>query len=302
MGTIIEATATASAHRRPFAPRRAEACRRRRAAVPAARGAGPLTSSTCSSTRASITTSCSTSRRWRRLIQEDIGANPDQQPGAGHGTFSFDVSNGACGLLTGIHLLDGLLASGTANLGMVVASDIDPQPGASEGFDFPAAGGAFLLQLGRLPPRIRRVPVRHLPGVRASVPELRRLERRCPARARPSWPEHPHRRDRRVLRRPGARVRRVDGPGTGRAPRRSTSARSISSWPRHRSRDSPTDWRSGSVSPASGSHRLRMAASVTRTRPRPPSRLSPERSRRRIPSLFVSAGAGITVAAALYRA
>ena len=79
------------------------------------------------------------------LIQEDIGANPEQQIGAGQGTFSFDVRNGACGLLTGIYLVDGLLASGTVQLGMVVASDMDPEPGVSEGFGFPAVGGAVLL-------------------------------------------------------------------------------------------------------------------------------------------------------------
>jgi 3-oxoacyl-[acyl-carrier-protein] synthase III len=79
------------------------------------------------------------------LIQEDIGANLGQAAGAGHGTFSFDVYNGACGLLTGIHLLDGMLASGTVKLGMVVASDMDPEPGVSEGFTFPGVGGAVLL-------------------------------------------------------------------------------------------------------------------------------------------------------------
>jgi 3-oxoacyl-[acyl-carrier-protein] synthase-3 len=64
----------------------------------------------------------------------------------GHGTFSFDVYNGACGLLTGIHLVDGLLASATVKLGMVVASDMDPEPGISEGFSFPGVGGAVLLK------------------------------------------------------------------------------------------------------------------------------------------------------------
>jgi 3-oxoacyl-[acyl-carrier-protein] synthase-3 len=79
------------------------------------------------------------------LIQEDIGANLAQAAGADHGTFSFDVYNGACGLLTGIHVVDGLLASGTVKLGMVVASDMDPEPGISEGFRFPGVGGAVLL-------------------------------------------------------------------------------------------------------------------------------------------------------------
>jgi 3-oxoacyl-[acyl-carrier-protein] synthase-3 len=79
------------------------------------------------------------------LIQEDIGANLGHLAEAGHGTFSFDVYNGACGLLTGIHLVDGMLASGTVKLGMVVASDMDPEPGVSEGFAFPGVGGAVLL-------------------------------------------------------------------------------------------------------------------------------------------------------------
>ena len=79
------------------------------------------------------------------LIQEDIGANLRHPAVAGHGTFSFDVYNGACGLLTGIHLVDGMLASGTVKLGMVVASDMDPEPGVSEGFVFPGVGGAVLL-------------------------------------------------------------------------------------------------------------------------------------------------------------
>ena len=67
----------------------------------------------------------------------------DLEPG--HGTFSFDIANGACGFLTGVYVVDGMLASGTIELGMVVASDMDPQPGISEGFDFPALGGAVLL-------------------------------------------------------------------------------------------------------------------------------------------------------------
>jgi 3-oxoacyl-[acyl-carrier-protein] synthase-3 len=108
MGTIIEATATATAQQRSMAPGALEA-------VDAAA---------------------------RTCLER---ANPRHPPGADHGTFSFDVSNGACGLLTGIHLVDGMLASGTAKLGMVVASDMDPEPGVSRGFGFPAVGGAVLL-------------------------------------------------------------------------------------------------------------------------------------------------------------
>ena len=79
------------------------------------------------------------------LIQEDIGANLQRHPGRGPGTFSFDVRNGACGLLTGIYLADGMLASGAVKTAMVVAADADPDPGVSEGFGFSAVGGAILL-------------------------------------------------------------------------------------------------------------------------------------------------------------
>ena len=78
------------------------------------------------------------------LIQEDIGANPGHPPVAGHGTFSFDLYNGACGVLTAVSLLDGFLASGTIGLGMVVASDAAADHGGA-GARFPAVGGAVLL-------------------------------------------------------------------------------------------------------------------------------------------------------------
>ncbi len=79
------------------------------------------------------------------MIQEDIGANPGHPPRAGaHGTFSFDVANGGCGVLTALELLDGFVRSGTIQTGLVVASDSDP--GQSESFPFPAVGGAMLVR------------------------------------------------------------------------------------------------------------------------------------------------------------
>ena len=38
------------------------------------------------------------------LIQEDIGANLGQPPIGGHGTFSFDLLNGTCGVITAIQI------------------------------------------------------------------------------------------------------------------------------------------------------------------------------------------------------
>ena len=144
MGTIIEASATATAHHRPFAP----------GALKLADAAARLCLERAGRTADELDLLVNAGVYHDKfmnepalasLIQEDIGANPDQQPGAGHGTFSFDISNGACGLLTGIQVVDGMLASGTIELGMVVASDMNPEPGVSEGFTFPAVGGAVLL-------------------------------------------------------------------------------------------------------------------------------------------------------------
>ena len=80
------------------------------------------------------------------IIQEDIGANVGGPARIGHhGTFSFDVLNGACGVLTAAQLVDGFVGHGGARLGMIVAGDADPSPRTSRGFPFTPAGGAMLL-------------------------------------------------------------------------------------------------------------------------------------------------------------
>ena len=79
------------------------------------------------------------------LIQEDIGANLGQPPVGGRGTFSFDLINGTCGVISAIRLEAGLLRSGVIRLGAIVTSDVDPNlkdPGAAF---FRPAGGAMLL-------------------------------------------------------------------------------------------------------------------------------------------------------------
>ena len=78
------------------------------------------------------------------LIQEDIGANPEDPHPDAHGTFSFDISNGTCGALTGLQIIDGFLRSGAVKRAMIVASDADPGAGMSKHFPFAAAGSAIL--------------------------------------------------------------------------------------------------------------------------------------------------------------
>ena len=79
------------------------------------------------------------------LIQEDIGANRGQPPVGGHGTFSFDLANGVCGVITAIQVQASLLRSGIIQHSMIVTSDVGPNlkdPGSAP---FRPAGGALLL-------------------------------------------------------------------------------------------------------------------------------------------------------------
>jgi 3-oxoacyl-[acyl-carrier-protein] synthase III len=79
------------------------------------------------------------------LIQEDIGANLGQPPIGGQGTFSFDLINGTCGVISAIGVETGFLRSGVIRLGAIVASDVEPNlrdPGTAP---FRPAGGAMLL-------------------------------------------------------------------------------------------------------------------------------------------------------------
>ncbi|POY01173.1 3-oxoacyl-ACP synthase [Mycobacterium kansasii] len=78
------------------------------------------------------------------LIQDDIGANPEDPHAGGHGTFSFDIANGVCGVLTALQIVDGFLRTRSINRALIVASDADPGHGMSEHFPFSAAGAALL--------------------------------------------------------------------------------------------------------------------------------------------------------------
>lgn len=78
------------------------------------------------------------------LIQEDIGANPEDPHPGGHGTFSFDVANGSAGMFTGLQVADGFLQAGTIRHALVVASDARPAPRVAPGFPFGATGAAVV--------------------------------------------------------------------------------------------------------------------------------------------------------------
>lgn len=78
------------------------------------------------------------------MIQEDIGANPGHPPHPGeHGTFSFDLLAGSNGVVTAAYVLDGFVASATAKLALIVAGDSPPSPVVR--VPFAPAAGAILL-------------------------------------------------------------------------------------------------------------------------------------------------------------
>ncbi|MGD9618504.1 MAG: 3-oxoacyl-[acyl-carrier-protein] synthase III C-terminal domain-containing protein [Mycolicibacterium sp.] len=78
------------------------------------------------------------------MIQEDIGANPEDPHAGTHGTFSFDIANGTCGVLNALQIVDGFLKSRTIECALVIASDASPGHGMSEDFPFTPAGAALL--------------------------------------------------------------------------------------------------------------------------------------------------------------
>jgi 3-oxoacyl-[acyl-carrier-protein] synthase-3 len=66
------------------------------------------------------------------------------------GTVSFDVNNGGAGFVTAAQLADGFVAAGTSHLAMIVAADADSSPRTSRSFPFTPAGGAVVIAPGKL--------------------------------------------------------------------------------------------------------------------------------------------------------
>ncbi|MFB7977793.1 hypothetical protein [Streptomyces vinaceus] len=83
------------------------------------------------------------------LVQKEIGINldyiADPVPAAG---FSFDLMNGACGVLNAVQLAQSLLDTAGAERVLITAADVHPAGDARLDPDYPYAdlGGALLLQ------------------------------------------------------------------------------------------------------------------------------------------------------------
>ncbi|WP_405604916.1 hypothetical protein OG741_36390 [Streptomyces sp. NBC_01410] len=85
------------------------------------------------------------------LIQKRIGINleylhaPDRRP-----AFSFDLMNGACGVLNAVQAAGALLATGSARRVLVVSADthpsMDPSKAGTADFPYASTGAALLLE------------------------------------------------------------------------------------------------------------------------------------------------------------
>jgi|WetSurMetagenome_2_1015567.scaffolds.fasta_scaffold00125_24 3-oxoacyl-[acyl-carrier-protein] synthase III len=74
----------------------------------------------------------------RKLSKEDEAA-------ANRNIFSFDLSNGGCGWLSAIEIIDGFIQTGQIHHGLVVTADSEPFPGFSENYNFRPAAAAIIL-------------------------------------------------------------------------------------------------------------------------------------------------------------
>jgi 3-oxoacyl-[acyl-carrier-protein] synthase-3 len=85
------------------------------------------------------------------MVQKKIGVNSNKlfafrnRPANCKNTFSFDLNNGGCGLLTGIQIADGFLQTGDIKHAMVITGDSDPFYGFSENFVYEPAAAAMIL-------------------------------------------------------------------------------------------------------------------------------------------------------------
>jgi len=77
------------------------------------------------------------------FIQRDLDANPMSDGKVS--TFSFDIMDGGCGLITGMEIVDGFISSGEIDHGIVITSDVNPSPKHTMGFKFKNSAAAVVL-------------------------------------------------------------------------------------------------------------------------------------------------------------
>ncbi|NBH06076.1 hypothetical protein [Amycolatopsis sp. SID8362] len=80
------------------------------------------------------------------IIQKEVGMSLDYASGpTARPGFSFDLMNGACGLLNAVQIAQASFATGTAEHVLVVSGDVHPSTKDVEGFPYATLGAAMLL-------------------------------------------------------------------------------------------------------------------------------------------------------------
>ncbi|MDH6119826.1 hypothetical protein [Kitasatospora sp. GAS204B] len=89
------------------------------------------------------------------LIQKEVGINLDYLANPGPAAFSFDLMNGACGVLNAVQVAQALLETASCDRVLVTAADVHPGGCAGDDPLYPYAdlGGALLLERGTQPDR-----------------------------------------------------------------------------------------------------------------------------------------------------
>jgi 3-oxoacyl-[acyl-carrier-protein] synthase-3 len=103
------------------------------------------------------------------LIQKRIGINLDYlHATTRRAAFSFDLMNGACGVLNAVQAADALLTTGSARRVLVVSADthpsLDPAKAGTTEFPYASTGAALLLEHTDGPNGFGRIHHRSLPG------------------------------------------------------------------------------------------------------------------------------------------
>ena len=76
------------------------------------------------------------------FIQKKLGINTEFQ---GRRTLSFDIQNGGCGMLNGIHVLTNLISSGRIQAGMVISSEANTDKHPDPNYLYENSGAAVML-------------------------------------------------------------------------------------------------------------------------------------------------------------
>ncbi len=79
------------------------------------------------------------------MIKDEETSLSNQKDDENNRTFAFDLLNGGCGLINAIQIVDNMLQNGPVQKGLVVTVDVEPIPDYSDGYVYAPASAAMLL-------------------------------------------------------------------------------------------------------------------------------------------------------------